>query len=267
MGLLGLDQDRQPRESRVVQQPAERLEPDAPVTDVLVTIDAAAARPLRIVAVKNLQPLDADDPIELIEGVAITRLGRDVVARRHEVAGIEADADPFRSAQVCDDRGKVVEAVPERPALARRMFEQHHRLCARPRLEGDSDGVRDETQGLVIRSRRACARVQDDAKQTERLGAIDLIHECRDRLLAQDGERRREIDQVTRVRDDRGDDGLLDAAAEQSDFGGVERLAAPLARVLGEDLQRLAFVHDRALDGLGDAARDGHVRADSHESL
>ncbi len=246
-----------------MQQPAERLEPEAPVADVLVTIDTAAAGPLRIVAVKDLQPLDADDPIELIEGVAIACLRRDVVARRHEVARIEADADALRSTQVLDHRRQVLEPVAERPALARRMFEQHHRLCARPRLEGDGNGVRDETQCLVVRPRRACARVDDDAKQAKRRGAIDLIHECRDRLLAEERERRGEVDQVTGVRDDRLDAGLLDAAAEQPDFGGVERLAAPLVSVLGEDLQRLASVHDGALDGFRDAARDGHVRADS----
>ncbi len=109
--------------------------------------------------------------------------------------------------------------------------------------------------------------MNDDAKQAERLGAIDLVHERGDRLFAQDRERRRQVDQVARVRDDGRDAGLLDALAEQPDFSVLERLAAPLVRVLREDLQRLASVHDRAIDGLRDAARDGHVRADPHSSL
>ena len=55
--------------------------------------------------------------------------------------------------------------------------------------------------------------------------------------------------------------------AEQLDLGRVERLAAPLIRVLREDLQRLAAVDDRAIDGLRDAAGHRHVRADSKHSI
>ena len=80
-----------------MEQSPERLEADASVADVLVTIDAAAARPLRVVAVKHLEPIEADDPIELLERIAIARLGRDVVARGDEMAGVEADADAPRS--------------------------------------------------------------------------------------------------------------------------------------------------------------------------
>ena len=62
--LFGLDQHRQTGKSRVVEQPAERLEPEAAVADVLVPIDAAAARPLRVVGVKDAQPIESDEAIE-----------------------------------------------------------------------------------------------------------------------------------------------------------------------------------------------------------
>ena len=55
----------------IVQQTPERLEPETALADVLVPIDAAAARPLRIVPVKDLQPIEADEAIEGFEGVAI----------------------------------------------------------------------------------------------------------------------------------------------------------------------------------------------------
>ncbi len=59
----------------------------------------------------------------------------------------------------------------------------------------------------------------------------------------------------------------LDTLAEEPHVGRVERLAAPLARVLGEDLERLAAVHHRAIDGLRDAAGHGHVCADSKHPI
>ena len=74
--------------------------------------------------------------------------------------------------------------------------------------------------------------MNDDAEQAERVGAIELVDERRDRLLAQHRERRGEVDQVAGVRDDGRDARLVDAPAEKPDFGAVERLAAPLVGVL-----------------------------------
>ena len=64
---------------------------------MFVTIDAAAARPLRVVSVKGLQSIDADDPVELLERVAVARLRRDVVSRGDEMAGVQADPNAPRS--------------------------------------------------------------------------------------------------------------------------------------------------------------------------
>jgi hypothetical protein len=51
MRLLGFDQNRQSGESRVVEQPPERLDAEAAFSNVLMTIHTAAARSLRVVAV------------------------------------------------------------------------------------------------------------------------------------------------------------------------------------------------------------------------
>ena len=55
-----LEQHRQPAEPSIVDETPKRLESDATLTDVLVTIDAAAERPLRIVQVENLETIDAN---------------------------------------------------------------------------------------------------------------------------------------------------------------------------------------------------------------
>jgi hypothetical protein len=86
-----------------MQQSPKRLEADASVADMFVTIDAVAARPLRVVSVKGLQPIDADDPVELLERISVSRLRRDVVSRGDEMAGVQADANAPRSPQVRDD--------------------------------------------------------------------------------------------------------------------------------------------------------------------
>src|SRR3989338_7460935 len=65
------------------------------------------------------------------------------------------------------------------------------------------------------------------------------------------------------MRDDRPDAAPADPAAERLALGEVERPAAPLIRVLGEDLQRLAAVRDRALDRFRRPAGHRHVRSDA----
>ena len=44
----------------------------------------------------------------------------------------------------------MLEAMAERAALAGRVFEQHHRLAARPRLERRANRIRNQPQRLVI---------------------------------------------------------------------------------------------------------------------
>jgi hypothetical protein len=109
--------------------------------------------------------------------------------------------------------------------------------------------------------------MDDHAEQSQRLGSIDFVDERRNRLLAQEGECRCQVDQITCVRDDGRDARLLDALAKQFDLGGIERLGAPLVRILREDLQRFASVGDGAVDCFGNAARHRHVCADAHHSL
>ena len=95
--LRRLEQHRQPCEARIVDQTPERFEPEAALADVLVPIDPAAARLLRIVQVKRREAIEANDAIEIRERVAIALFAAEVVAGRQQVAGIEADGDARRT--------------------------------------------------------------------------------------------------------------------------------------------------------------------------
>ena len=106
--------------------------------------------------------------------------------------------------------------------------------------------------------------MNDDAAQAERVGPIELVDECGDRLFAQGGCGGGQIDEITGVRHDRRETADLGRIAERTDLLVGQRLRAPLVGVLGEDLQRFAPVQRRTGDGLGDAAGHRHVRADAH---
>ena len=61
-----LQQLRDAAESLVVEQEAERVEAELPVTDVLVPVDARSKTSLRIVQMKQANVPDADVPLEFL---------------------------------------------------------------------------------------------------------------------------------------------------------------------------------------------------------
>ena len=142
------------------------------------------------------------------------------------------------------------------------MLEQHHRLAAPPLAQQIEQSVGDQLEPFGFVADRVAAGMEDDAEQSERLGAIDLVAHRVKRLPAQRAIGRREVDQVARMRDDRKDAGGLDRGAERANFLGRHDAPAPLVGVLREDLQRVAAVHDRPLDGARQSAGDRHVRSE-----
>jgi len=87
-------QHRQFGEPRIVEEFPERFEPQTSFADVFVPIDAAAAWFLRVVQVKHTQPIEPDEAIEIPERRRIPFIGAQVVPRRQQMTGIEADTDP-----------------------------------------------------------------------------------------------------------------------------------------------------------------------------
>jgi inner membrane protein len=263
LGLLGLDEHRQPCKTVVVQQSPERFETKAAVANVLVPVYPAAARLLGIVGVEHFDPIDPDESIERLKGLPIPGVAHDVVPGRDEMAGVQADSDPLGAIQMRDHRREMLEAMSERASLTGCVLQQHHRLGSRARLEGQPDRLRDQPQGAVFGSRRARARVNHDAEQPKRIGAIELVDERGKGLLAEHRERRCEVDQIAGVRDHGVQPRLVDTTPERFHFPRIERFAFPLTRVLAEDLKRFAAVDERAVHGLGHAAGYRHVSADS----
>ena len=212
------------RETPVGQQPPKRLEAETALADVFVTVDAAAERLLRVVAVKDLQSIEADEPIERLERVGDSRKGRDVISRSEQMTGIQADADPRRAIEMRHDRREMFKAMADGSALSRRVLEKHHHLLARAQLEGARDCLRDEPERILFAAGRARPgwittprRPSDSARSSSSMNAaIDCSRKLR--------LRRGEIDQVAGVRHDRRELGLRRRAGETCDFVRRERL-------------------------------------------
>jgi hypothetical protein len=105
--------------------------------------------------------------------------------------------------------------------------------------------------------------VHHERIEAEPLGAIDFLSERLQRLPAQRRRRRRYVYEIAVVRNDRANAGFGYSPAKEDDFIVGQRSRAPLAGRLREDLQRLASRGDSAIDGPGQATRNGEMRAES----
>ena len=265
-GLRRLKEHRQVAEPPIVDDAAEWLEPEAALADVFVTIDTAAERLLGIVQVQHLEAIESDQAPELFERRRVAFRRAEVVPGREQMAGIEAHADAAMIAHLGDDRCELLERRSQRCALAGGVFEQHHRAAAPPFLKELDEAPGNERETVGFAAGRVAARVQHDAEQPQRLGAIELVAHRLHRLVTQGAVPGGEVDEITRVRDDRPESGRTNAAAKLADLGRQQRPPAPLVRVLGEDLERFAAMRDGALHGPRQTAGHRHVSTEPGHS-
>ena len=76
------------------------------------------------------------------------------------------------------DRGKVLESMADGSTLACRVLEKHHHLVAWTCREHARNRLRDQSKRILFAATRACTRVNDDATQAERLGAVQFVAGC-----------------------------------------------------------------------------------------
>src|SRR2546426_7472427 len=122
--LRRLDAHGKAGEAPVAEQAAESAEAEAAPADVLMAIEPAAERALRVVQVEG------DDPVEAQAGVELGECGRvaggraQVVARGEGVLGVEADAQPLAPARPGREPPELREAPADLRPLSGRVLER-----------------------------------------------------------------------------------------------------------------------------------------------
>ena len=95
--------------------------------------------------------------------------------------------------------------------------------------------------------------------EAKQFRAVQFFAKSRDRLRSQRRGGRGDIDQVTVMRDDRRNPGLLQPSPEQRHLVTGQIASTPLTSGLREDLQRVAPAGFRAVDRARQPAGDRHV--------
>lgn len=117
---LGCLEDLRDRgQFRSGHDPAEGIETDLPVAQIVVAVDAGAERSLGVVDVQDGEALQADHPVELGEGLGGALRCGEIVSCGEGVGGVETDFQAFGVLHRFEDPGDFLEARAEAGPLAR----------------------------------------------------------------------------------------------------------------------------------------------------
>ena len=115
---------RQARHPGVVDQQAEGFQANFAVPDVRVPVRMTPEGFLRIVGVNDLQPAQANDCIKLGHCRRVSLRRPNIIARRENVAGVEAHGQPLRLFNALNNPRQMLEPPAEICPLPRRGFQR-----------------------------------------------------------------------------------------------------------------------------------------------
>src|ERR1700730_17274603 len=113
---------------------------------MLVAIDVAPERSLRVVQVQQFQAWHSDQPIELFERLDIAACRSQIVPCSEQMTRIETDAEAFMIVGVRQDRGQLFERGTKRRTLSRGLLEEDHRASPRARAKERHEGLGDQLE-------------------------------------------------------------------------------------------------------------------------
>src|SRR4029453_12457731 len=163
-----------------------------------VAIEPGAKRGLGVVQMERQDATAAHGRLALGRRALVARLGPEVVAGSEQVAGVGTDADAFGSSGALEERGQLAERRADRVSGSRRVLERDLDPVARGARERFVERSDDPAEPGLEPGAHVRARMDDDAREPERLGALELVGECGHRLRPQGGVRVSEIDEIAR---------------------------------------------------------------------
>ena len=207
--------------------------PIAPGAEMLVPVEPAAERRLRVVQVHHHEPVDAEPAVDVVhEG--IDPVGRvDRVAGAPQVGGVEAQADPLRRRSMAGRRlehgRELLHGRPDSASAAGRVLQDEHRRVRPVGRVGErpSDTLAQAVHAGIEPGQLVRARVDVHEAGAETGRDPHLLGEHRDRLLVEVVLGAGQVDQVGGMDRDRADVELGDALAELRQLGQGLRAAPP----------------------------------------
>jgi hypothetical protein len=253
------------RQPRIVQQSPKCLQPDASLPDVLMPVQLRSARGLGVVAMPDVNILQADGAIELIERVGKSFVADNVIACDVRVAGIDASSRGHELRQQVQQLGDLLEVAAEGKLRASSVLDEHAQVARRQvqtfdRLLNRQRGP-PQTFFAAASAKRAGMQHQELRSQSQR--ALHFAAKGHDRLRMKFRVSARQVDQVIGMNGERLQVVALAQPAHLFALRAGQLVRLPLPRAGRENLKRIAAQAIGALGGARHAARRRSVNADA----
>jgi len=252
-------------ESRIVQQAAEGRCADGSFADVLMAVELGTECGLGIVAVPDLDGVEADGCANLLHGVGIASLGDDVVSGDVDVAGVEADGDGGVGAEAFHQLGDLLQLATEGELRSGGVLDEDVEVGTGEVDTGDGtlDGLCGQVQALVSGKALPTAGMEDEELRAKGQGALDLSAKGCDGVGAHGLRLAADVDEIAGV-DGNGANAELGAQlAHLERVGWLDCGGPPHAWAGGEDLEGVGTDLDCAIDRRPSAAGGAEMDADT----
>ena len=216
-----------------------------------------------VVDVHSLQPVEADDPVELRQH-AVDVPG-DVIPRVGDVAGVHADAQPVAQRHAVHDLPQLLEAAAHLRALAGHGLQQHRGVLLR--LEDGVEGIGDLADAHLRPLLRVAAGVEVVVVPRQVFHALQVIRQGHAGKLPGVLRSGAGVDGVGRVGHQRPKPVFRQQRQQRRRVVGVDGLGLAAPGIAGEKLECIGADIQRRPPHGQKAVGGGEVTADGQHSV
>src|SRR5205085_8353934 len=205
--------------------------------------------------------LCADVALDGFDGCGQAICFAQIVTGGESVRRVEADAEPKRRAAFAD-RAQMLEAMTDARALPGGVLQQDTQLFEIKVGGGPLQALGASAYAVRLAGVLGAAWMHDQIIRTERKAALDLFAKRSDGFFPNQRIGRRQVDQIVRMNDDRGDLCFRAHTMKSFDLFIAQRTRLPAARVAREYLHRVAVMLMRFQERVLQAARNRRMKTD-----
>src|SRR6185369_4665334 len=155
---------------------------ETPAADVLVTIEPRAERRLGVVQMERQYAATPHRGLALGHRTVVSGLGAEIVAGGEKMARVETDAQALRSSGALEQGRELAERPADRISRSRGVLERDLHAVARGARQRFVECGGDPSEPGLQAGAHVRAGMDDDAREPERFGTLELVRERGDRL-------------------------------------------------------------------------------------
>lgn len=224
----------------MIQNPAKRSEANLSASDMLVPIDARTKRRLRVIHVQHKYAIQPHAAIHRDKRRLEPLFRSDVVSGLERVRRVETNSH-WQVRSLVQDRFDLLKPSAHGGTHSGSVFDKNAQFAKFHALRRLPHAIRNIGNGLCPVSSKSGTRMRNQKISAQRNRADQFIVKCLDRPRSHHAVRRRQVDQIIVVDDQRSEAKLRTASPKPSCVrsGNARAPTWPHSRACGKNLQRV----------------------------